>query len=79
MSVPRFHEIFLPILRRSADGRDWTPAARRGPIADDFGLTEAERAELLPSNTPSRFVNRLCWAMILLERPGLLARVRTIL
>ena len=76
MPIPPFHEIFVPLLRRSADGKDWTLAALRGPIADDFGLTEAERAELLPSNTQSRFVNRLCWAKIHLERAGLLTRVR---
>ncbi|MBM4022649.1 MAG: hypothetical protein FJ284_10510 [Planctomycetes bacterium] len=60
MPIPPFHEILLPLLRRSADGKDWTLAALRGPIADDFGLTDAERAELLPSGTQSRFVNRLC-------------------
>jgi restriction system protein len=76
MPIPQFHEIFLPLLRRVADGKDWTLAALRGPIADDFGLTAAERAELLPSGTQSRFVNRLCWAKIHLERAGLLTRVR---
>jgi restriction system protein len=76
MAVPPFQEILLPLLRHSADGKDWTLAALRGPIADDFGLTDAERAELLPSGTQSRFVNRLCWAKIYLERAGLLTRVR---
>ncbi|NBO94001.1 MAG: restriction endonuclease, partial [Planctomycetia bacterium] len=71
MPLPQFHEIFLPLLRRAADGREWTLAALRGPIADDFGLTDAERAELLPSRTQTRFVNRLCWAKIHLERAGL--------
>ena len=76
MPIPPFQKIFLPLLRRSADGKDCTLAALRGPIADDFGLTDAERAELLPSGTQSRFVNRLCWAKIYLERAGLLSRVR---
>ena len=76
MPIPPFQEFFLPLLRRSADGKEWTLAALRGPIADDFGLTAAEQAELLPSNTQSRFVNRLCWAKIYLERAGLLSRVR---
>jgi restriction system protein len=55
---------------RSADGREWTLAALRGPIADDFGLTDAERTELLPSGAQSRFVNRLCWSKVHLERAG---------
>ena len=76
MPIPPFHEMFLPLLRRSADGKEWTVAALRGPIADNFGLSDAERQELLPSNTQSRFVNRLCWAKIYLERAGLIDRVR---
>jgi restriction system protein len=76
MPIPPFHEILLPLLRRSADGKDWTLAALRGPIADDFALTDAERAELLPSGTQNRFVNRLCWAKIYLEWAGLVSRVR---
>jgi hypothetical protein len=31
MPIPQFHEIFLPLLRRSADGREWHLAALRGP------------------------------------------------
>jgi restriction system protein len=76
MAVPPFQEILLPLLRHSANGKDWTLAALRSPIADEFELTEADRAELLPSGTQSRFVNRLCWAKIYLERAGLLSRVR---
>jgi len=76
MAIPPFHEMLLPLLRRSADGKELTVAALRGPIADDFGLTDAERQELLPSNTQTRFVNRLCWAKIYLERAGLIDRVR---
>lgn len=76
MPIPPFHEMLLPLLRRCADGNEWTIAALRGPIADDFALTDAERQELLPSGTQTRFVNRLCWAKIYLERAGLIARVR---
>ncbi len=76
MPIPPFHEMLLPLLRRSGDGREWPVAALRAPIADDFSLTAAERQELLPSNTQSRFVNRLCWAKIYLERAGLITRVR---
>jgi hypothetical protein len=31
-----FDEILPPLFRRIADGREWTIAAIRGPIADDF-------------------------------------------
>lgn len=51
MPIPPFHEMLLPLLRRCADGNELTIAALRGPIADDFALTDAERQELLPSGT----------------------------
>lgn len=73
-----FHEVPLPRLRRSADGKEWILAALRGPINDDFGLTDAEWAELLPSGTQRRFDNRLCWSKIYLERVGLLSRVHRV-
>jgi restriction endonuclease Mrr len=72
MPTAQFYGIVLSLLRRTASGGEWTLATRRGPIADDCGLTETERVELLPSNTQSRFVSRLCWANIHLERVGLL-------
>jgi len=74
MPIPAFHEILLPLLRRSADCKDWTLAALRGPIAEDFALTDAERAELLPSGT--RFANQPCGTTIHLERIDALTRVR---
>jgi restriction endonuclease Mrr len=47
MIVAQFHEIFLPVLRRIADGRERTIAVRRVSIADDFGLADDERAGIL--------------------------------
>ena len=47
MIVAQFHEIFLPVLRRIADGRESTMAVRHAPIAGDFGLAEGERTGLL--------------------------------
>ena len=76
MPIAQTHEIFSLLLRCSAEGRERTRAALRGPIADHLCLTDADRAELPPSGAPSRFVNRLCSAKIHLERAGFLARVR---
>jgi len=38
MSIPPFHEILLPLLRRSADGKAGTLTVLRGQIADDFRI-----------------------------------------
>lgn len=74
MAIPPSHEMLPPLPRRSADGKAWTLAALRGSIADDFGLTDTERHQLLPSNTQTTIVNRLCAAKIHLERAGLIPR-----
>ena len=76
MPFPQTHEIFLPLLRCSAEGCDRTLAAFSGPIADHFCLTDADRTELLPSVAQSRFVNCLCSAKIRLDRAGPFTRVR---
>jgi len=55
MSIPQFHEIFLPLLSRSAAGRKWPLAALRSPIVDEFGLSDAGRARRLGSTTPNNY------------------------
>ncbi len=47
MLMAQFHEIFVPVVRRSARGREMAIVVRHAPIADDFGLAEGERAGLL--------------------------------
>ena len=68
--------MMLPLLQLSADGSEHTLANARTPLADQFGLTDAERAELLPSGQQSRFNNRVAWAKIYLERAGLFEKTR---
>jgi restriction system protein len=41
-------------------------------LAERFGLTQAERDELLPSGRQRRFDNRVAWAKVYLQRAGLL-------
>jgi|LakMenEpi03Aug12_release.lakeMendotaPanAssembly.Ray.scaffolds.fasta_scaffold1423912_2 hypothetical protein len=49
MVMALFHEIFLLLLRRIADGQERTSAIRHAPLADDFGLTDGERVGILTS------------------------------
>lgn len=63
MSIPPFCVMRPQLLRRLPDGR-----ALNAPIPDDCAFTDAERQELLPSSTQSRFTNRLCGAKSYLER-----------
>lgn len=70
MTSSPLHEILLPLLRHTTDGKDWTFASLRSPIADDFSLTASERAEHLPNITQTRIGNRLCCAKNFPSRLG---------
>jgi restriction system protein len=76
MAIPDFQTLMLPLLRIAADGAEHSLAESRSPLADEFGLTDDERAELLPSGQQPRFNNRVAWAKVYLERAGLFAKTR---
>lgn len=73
MAVPDYQTLMLPVLRHVAQAN--TPV-RIGDIADaiaaEFGLTEDDLAERLPSGRQSLFHNRLHWAKTYLTRAGLI-------
>jgi restriction system protein len=71
MSVPDYQTIMLPLLKCAATGevniRDCM--AR---LADEFSLSEDDRAQLLPSGRQTLFYNRVQWAKTYLVQAGLL-------
>jgi len=74
--IPDFQTLMLPLLKFAADGAEHSLAESRGPLAEQFGLTDEERKELLPSSQQPRFTNRVSWAKIYLERAKLLDKTR---
>lgn len=62
----------LPLLHASAEGQKRV-ADVEDRIADDFGLTGAEREELLPSGRQRVLHNRIHWAKFYMTKAGLLA------
>ena len=76
MAIPDFQSLMLPFLQFAADGEEHSVADARTPLADQFGLTEEERKELLPSGQQARLNNRVAWAKVYLERAGLLQKTR---
>lgn len=76
MTIPDFQTIMLPLLELAGDGKEHTVAEARAALGDRFGLSEQERAELLPSGKQARFGNRVGWAKTYLERAGLLVKPR---
>ena len=73
MPIPDYETVMLPLLRLVAKhGRlNRSDAARL--VADEFGLNEAERCELLPSGRSPIIRNRAGWAQTYLKKAGLLA------
>ena len=72
MAVPDFQSLMLPLLKLSADGQPHSLAEAREALAVAFNVTEAEREELLPSGSQTKFSNRVAWAKSYLQQAGLL-------
>lgn len=75
MAIPDFQMLMLPTLRLSAEGEVRVRDLVSG-IATEFRLTEDELAERLPSGRQRTIVNRVSWAVIYLNKAGLLSRIR---
>ena len=75
MPVPDYPSLRLPTLKALADGTERSTAELRERIAAAEGLTPEDLSEKLPSGQPV-FANRVGWALLDLDRAGLVARVR---
>jgi len=71
MAIPDYQTLMLPLLRIAADGREHRFRDAVEELASNFRLTDAERAELLPSGTAPLFDNRVGWARTYLKQAGL--------
>ncbi|MHB8704032.1 MAG: winged helix-turn-helix domain-containing protein [Candidatus Tyrphobacter sp.] len=67
MPVPKFDALMLPLLKLSSDGKDHRLNDVILPIANELGLSEADRAEQIPSGQ-SRLRNRIYWAKLYLSQ-----------
>lgn len=73
--IPDYQTLMLPVLDAAAAGEvrisDVIPR-----LADEFNLTDAERAEMLPSGRITLFANRVHWAKTYLKQAGLISQSR---
>ena len=72
MAVPDFQSLMLPLLKVAADGQLHSLGEAREALGVAFKLTDADRAELLPSGSQAKFSNRVAWAKSYLQQAGLL-------
>jgi restriction system protein len=66
----------LPLLRYSSDGEVHQLKDAAQTLAKEFGLTEEELNEFLPSGQQPVFINRIGWARTYLKKAGLLLSPR---
>jgi restriction system protein len=72
MTIPDYQALMLPVLRHAAAGEQRVPdVADR--IADEIGLSNEEREELLPSGRQRVLHNRIHWAKFYMSKAGLIA------
>lgn len=75
MTIPDYETLMLPVLKLSAKGeiriRDCIES-----LTIEYGLTEEEQNQLLPSGKQTTFANRVHWARTYLVQAGLLEATR---
>jgi restriction system protein len=66
----------LPLLEVLGDSQEHVVRDVTRVLVDRFGLTEAERNELLPSGQQTVIANRVAWAKTYLKKAGLISQPR---
>lgn len=72
MAVPDYQSFMHPLLALLADGQTRKMRDIYAAMAEQFRLTEAELAEMLPSGRQSTFMDRVGWAKTYLVKAGAL-------
>ena len=74
MAIPGYQDFMLPLVRIAADGNEHTVAEALEILARQMKISDADRDELLPSGTQTRFYNRVTWALTYLTKSLLLQK-----
>ena len=72
MAIPKFFEFFEGFLHAVQDGELHPAKEVREKVATEMGLTDSDRAEMLPSGKQGIFDNRVHWARTYLDKAGLI-------
>ncbi|MGB4916251.1 MAG: restriction endonuclease [Propionicimonas sp.] len=74
MTIPDFQSLMRPVLAHLADGDLHRSREVKEAMSDRFELSDAERAELLPSGRQRTMDNRVGWSLTYLSQAGLVER-----
>jgi restriction system protein len=64
----------LPLLNFLSDENEHSQSEAANALSHNFGITESDRREMLPSGRQTRFDNRVAWAASYLSKAGFLER-----
>ncbi len=76
MPIPDFQSLMRPLLEAHADGKEHLNRDLVVKLGEQFGLTDDERREMLPSGGARLFDNRIGWAKSHITQAGLLTAPR---
>ena len=76
MPIGDYQSLLLPTLKALADGAEVPLGEIRERIAVSEKLTDREVSEKLPSGRQTVLANRVSWALLGMERAGLVERIR---
>ena len=74
MAVPDYQSMMTPLMLVLSNGQHWAWRDAKEAVAEHLGLTDDDRAEMLPSGRQAKFDNRVGWAATYLGQAGLLER-----
>jgi restriction endonuclease Mrr len=74
MSIPDFQTLMRPVLAYLADGQQKSTKAVIDVMSDEFGLTDYERSQMIPSGRAKLMDNRVHWSLTHMSQAGLLDR-----
>ena len=75
MPIPDYQSLMLPLLKHAARSETRVPEVAE-KIADELGLTQEEREQMLPSARQRLLHNRIHWAKSYMVKAGLLEQPR---
>lgn len=76
MAIPDFQSIMLPLLVYLSDGNEHTNQEIYDALEKQFGMTDKEKKELLPSGKQRVFINRVAWAKSYLKQAELVEAIK---
>lgn len=74
MSVPDFQTMMLPILRLAQENVEISVPTITPQLAGLYNLTDAEKAERVPSGQQTKLTNRISWVFAHFQKAGLLKK-----